>query len=69
MLQLDFLTPQLELLKLRLEFSIFDIIHSFLHNFFIHTLNHAILVFMESPWPLESAHANEGDIEEITEEK
>ena len=41
----------------------FFILHSFLYNFFIRTLNHTILVSTESPQSLESAHANEGVVE------
>ena len=42
--------------------SSFFIIHSFLHNFFIRTLNHTILVSTESSQSLESAYADEGAI-------
>ena len=52
-----------EFLTLRLELPIFGILHSFLHNFFIRTSNHAILVPTKSPRSLESIHANEGAIE------
>ena len=55
--------PQRELLTLRPEIPDFGILHSFLHNFFIQTPNHTILVFTESPRSLEFSHSNEGAIE------